>query len=102
MKNITLLALVIASSTLAACGRGESPSAPSASNMPNMPASQPPAAGQPPAENRGMGVVQAVDAANEALSAAGVRPLPESLTPHSPPARSRRCCSRSASRRRGS
>jgi Cu(I)/Ag(I) efflux system periplasmic protein CusF len=68
MKKITLLALVATSSTLAACGRDD---APSASNMPNMPASeQEPAGGQPAAENRGMGVVQSIDTANGSLTIA--------------------------------
>ena len=64
MKKTTLLVLLAASSTLAACGRGE---VPSESNMPNVPAAQQPAGGQPAAENRGMGVVQSVDAANGSL-----------------------------------
>ena len=67
MKKITLLALVATSSTLAACGSDE---APNASNMPNMPAAQQPAGGQSAAENRGMGVVQSVDAANGSLTIA--------------------------------
>ena len=66
MKEITLLVLVAASSTLAACGSNE---APSASNMPNMPGPQEPAGGQA-AENRGMGVVQSVDSANGSLTIA--------------------------------
>ena len=67
MKKITLLVLVAASSTLAACGRDD---APSTSSMPNMPAAQQPAAGQQAAESRGMGVVQSVDAANGSLTIA--------------------------------
>ncbi|HVJ31380.1 MAG TPA: copper-binding protein [Gammaproteobacteria bacterium] len=70
MKNITLLVLVTASSMLAACGRDEAPSAPSASNMPNMPAGQPPAGGPAAAENHGVGVVQSVDAASGSLTIA--------------------------------
>jgi len=75
MKKIALLVLVTASSTLAACGRDETPSA---SNMPNMPAAtsqQPAATAQPSAENRGMGVVQSVDAANGSLTIAH-EPIP--------------------------
>jgi Cu(I)/Ag(I) efflux system protein CusF len=67
MKKTILLVLVAASSTLAACGREE---APSASNMPNMPPAQQPAGGQPAAESRGMGVVQSVDTANGSLTIA--------------------------------
>jgi Cu(I)/Ag(I) efflux system periplasmic protein CusF len=66
MKKFTLLVLVAASSTLAACGRDD---APSASNMPNMPAAQQ-SAGDQAAENRGMGVVQSVDTANGSLTIA--------------------------------
>ncbi len=66
MKKLTLLVLVAALSTLAACGSSE---APSASDMPNMPAGQQPAGGQA-AENRGTGVVQSVDAANGSLTIA--------------------------------
>lgn len=69
MNNTALIVLVAASSTLIACGRDE---APGASNMPTMPPAtteQPAAAGQT-AENRGMGVVQAVDAANNSLTIA--------------------------------
>jgi|SRR6185503_5096140 len=62
MKKVALLALVAASSMLTACGGDDTPSA---SNAP-----QPPAAGQPAAENRGMGVVQSVDAANGSLTIA--------------------------------
>jgi Cu(I)/Ag(I) efflux system protein CusF len=64
MKKLTLLALVTASSLLAACGGDDAPSAP------NMPAAQQPAGGQAAAENRGMGVVQSVDTANGSLSIA--------------------------------
>ena len=71
MKKITLLVL-IAASTLAGCGRDD---APSTSSMPNMPAAQQPAAGQQAAENRGMGVVQSVDAANNSLTIAH-EPIP--------------------------
>jgi Cu(I)/Ag(I) efflux system protein CusF len=67
MKEIALLVLVAASSTLIACGTDE---APSASNMPNMPAAQQRASGQPAAENRGMGVVESVDTANGSLTIA--------------------------------
>ena len=66
MKKSTLLVLIAASSTLTACGSDQ---APSASSMPNMPAAQQPAGGQA-AENRGMGVVQSVDAANGSLTIA--------------------------------
>jgi Cu(I)/Ag(I) efflux system protein CusF len=72
MKKITLLVLIAASSTLAACGSDE---APRVSNMPNMPAAQQPAGGQPAAENRGMGVVRSVDAANNSLTIAH-EPIP--------------------------
>jgi Cu/Ag efflux protein CusF len=64
MKKIALLVLVAASSTLAACGRDDAPSTSS------MPAAQQPAAAQQAAENRGMGVVQTVDAANNSLTIA--------------------------------
>ena len=67
MKKITLLVLVAASLTLAACGGEE---APSASNMPNMPSAQQPAGDLPAAENRGMGVVQSVETANGSLTIA--------------------------------
>lgn len=70
MKKITLLILLAASSTLAGCGRDDAPSTSSTSSMPNMPAAQPPAAGQQAAESHGMGVVQSVDAANGALTIA--------------------------------
>ena len=66
MKKITLLILLAASSTLAACGRDDAPSTSST----NMPATQQPAAGQQAAENRGMGVVQSVDVANGSLTIA--------------------------------
>jgi Cu(I)/Ag(I) efflux system protein CusF len=66
MKKFTLLVLVAASSTLAACGSDETPTA---SNMPNMPATQQPGGGQA-AENRGTGVVQSVDTANGSLTIA--------------------------------
>jgi Cu(I)/Ag(I) efflux system protein CusF len=71
MKKIALLVLVATAATLAACGREEAPSASNANtpNMPNMPAQQP-AGGQAAAENRGMGVVQSVDAANGSLTIA--------------------------------
>ena len=77
MKKITLLILVAASSAVAACGRDEGPSA---SNMPNMPAAQQPASGQPAAESRGMGVVQSVDAAGGSLTIAH-EPLRRSAGP---------------------
>jgi Cu(I)/Ag(I) efflux system protein CusF len=67
VKKIALLVLVAAASALAACGRDD---APNASTMPNMPSAQQPTAGQPSAENRGMGVVQSVDAANGSLTIA--------------------------------
>lgn len=69
MKKLTLLVLVATSSTLAACGSDEAPRAS------NMPAAQQPAGGQPAAENRGMGVVQTVDAANNSLTIAH-EPIP--------------------------
>jgi Cu(I)/Ag(I) efflux system protein CusF len=70
MNKITLLVLVAASSTFSGCGRDD---APSTSSMPNMPAQQP--AGAQAAENRGMGVVQSVDAANGSLTIAH-EPIP--------------------------
>jgi Cu(I)/Ag(I) efflux system periplasmic protein CusF len=69
MKKIALLVLVAAASALAACGREEAPSASNA-NTPNMPAAQQPAGGQAAAENRGVGVVQSVDAASGSLTIA--------------------------------
>jgi Cu(I)/Ag(I) efflux system protein CusF len=63
MKTIALLVLSTAP-TLAACGRDETPSTPAAG------LEQPAAAEQPSAENRGMGVVQSVDAANGSLTIA--------------------------------
>jgi Cu(I)/Ag(I) efflux system protein CusF len=71
MKKLALLVLVTASSTLAACGRDETPST---SSMPNMPAA-PAATEQSSAENRGMGVVQSVDTANGSLTIAH-EPIP--------------------------
>ena len=71
MNKITLVVLVAASSMLSACGRDD---APGTSNMPNMPAAQQPAGAQA-AENRGMGVVQSVDAANGSLTIAH-EPIP--------------------------
>jgi Cu(I)/Ag(I) efflux system protein CusF len=67
MKKVSLLVLVAASSTLAACGRDDGPST---SSTPNMPAVQQPAAGQQATENRGIGVVQTVDAPNNSLTIA--------------------------------
>jgi|KBSSwiStaDraftv2_1062776.scaffolds.fasta_scaffold2799733_2 Cu(I)/Ag(I) efflux system protein CusF len=62
MSKIALLVLVAASATVGACDGDD---APSTANTP-----QPAATAQPAAENRGIGIVQSVDAANGSLTVA--------------------------------